>query len=120
MVLLISCLSSCLHLYQMNDTLARSSLTGTPCTPHTHTHTHRLLKQAHYICTHTSSKPESIDITVADFDGVLFHISNPDGDKGKIRISASLKFYGDLQKHGADGVRLCVCVCVCVYVCVCV
>lgn len=51
----------------------------------------------------TSAKPESIDITVADFDGVLFHISNPDGDKGKIRISASLKFYGDLQKHGADG-----------------
>ena len=22
-----------------------------------------------------------------DFDGVLFHISNPDGDKGKIRVS---------------------------------
>ncbi|XP_064401736.1 actin-related protein 2/3 complex subunit 2-like [Halichondria panicea] len=51
----------------------------------------------------TSAKPESIDITVADFDGVLFHISNPDGDKGKIRISASLKFFGDLQQHGAEG-----------------
>ncbi len=68
-----------------------------------------------------SAKPESIDITVADFDGVLFHISNPDGDKGKIRISASLKFFGDLQQHGAEGVSLtvdvyvCVCVCTCVY-----
>ena len=51
----------------------------------------------------TSAKPESIDITVADFDGVLYHISNPDGDKTKIRISISLKFYQDLQKHGAEG-----------------
>lgn len=49
-----------------------------------------------------SAKPESIDITVADFDGVLFHICNPDGDKGKLRVSISLKFFGDLQQHGAD------------------
>ena len=41
----------------------------------------------------------------ADFDGVLFHISNPDGDKGKIRVSISLKFFDDLQAHGADLVR---------------
>jgi hypothetical protein len=64
----------------------------------------------------TSPKPESIDVTVAgkklsrpnsprlkctpaeysitaavfsactDFDGVLYHISNPDGDKGRIRV----------------------------------
>lgn len=48
------------------------------------------------------NKPEAIDITIADFDGVLYHISNPDGDKSKIRISISLKFYKDLQEHGAD------------------
>ena len=41
---------------------------------------------------------------MADFDGVLFHISNPDGDKGKIRISASLKFYSDLKENGCEGV----------------
>jgi hypothetical protein len=34
-----------------------------------------------------SNKPESIDVTVADFDGVLFHISNLKGDKTKIRVS---------------------------------
>ena len=39
---------------------------------------------------------------MADFDGVLFHISNPNGDKTKIRVSISLKFYKDLQQHGAD------------------
>lgn len=48
------------------------------------------------------NKPESLDITVADFDGVLYHISNPDEDKSKIRVSISLKFYKDLQDHGAD------------------
>jgi len=40
-----------------------------------------------------------------DFDGVLFHICNPDGDKGRIRVSISLKFFGDLQGQGADEVR---------------
>ncbi|CAH1960954.1 unnamed protein product [Acanthoscelides obtectus] len=47
-------------------------------------------------------KNESIDITVADFDGVLYHISNINGDKTKIRTSISLKFYKQLQEHGAD------------------
>ncbi|KAF2352991.1 Actin-related protein 2/3 complex subunit 2 [Trinorchestia longiramus] len=48
------------------------------------------------------SKPESIDVTIADFDGVLFHLTNPNGDKTKIRISICLKFYNELQQHGAD------------------
>lgn len=47
-------------------------------------------------------KHESIDVTVADFDGVLYHISNLNGDKSKIRTSISLKFYKQLQEHGAD------------------
>lgn len=47
-------------------------------------------------------KAESIDVTVADFDGVLYHISNINGDKTKIRTSISLKFYRQLQEHGAD------------------
>lgn len=32
-------------------------------------------------------KPESIDIRIADFDGVLYHISNVNGDKTKVRVS---------------------------------
>jgi actin related protein 2/3 complex subunit 2 len=48
------------------------------------------------------AKPDGVDITAADFDGVLFHVSNPDGDKTKIRVSISLKFYKDLQQFGAD------------------
>ena len=43
-----------------------------------------------------------MDVKVADFDGVLFHISNVNGDKTKIRISISLKFYKQLQEHGSD------------------
>ncbi|XP_012270460.1 probable actin-related protein 2/3 complex subunit 2 [Orussus abietinus] len=47
-------------------------------------------------------KPESMDVVIADFDGVLFHISNLNGDKSKLRISILLKFYKQLQEHGAD------------------
>lgn len=49
-----------------------------------------------------NEKLESVDVKVADFDGVLFHISNVNGDKTKIRISISLKFYRQLQEHGSD------------------
>nr|CAG4638510.1 EOG090X07NU [Cyclestheria hislopi] len=48
------------------------------------------------------NKAESINVVIADFDGVLFHISNPDSGKSKVRVSISLKFYKDLQEHGAD------------------
>lgn len=44
-------------------------------------------------------------ISATDFDGVLYHISNPDGDKTKVMVSISLKFYKELQEHGADEVR---------------
>lgn len=54
-------------------------------------------------CAVQGAKPESIDSTVADFDGVLYHISNPNGDKTKVSISISLKFYKDLESHGASG-----------------
>lgn len=40
-----------------------------------------------------------------DFDGVIYHISNPNGDKTKVMVSISLKFYKELQEHGADEVR---------------
>ncbi|XP_067129137.1 probable actin-related protein 2/3 complex subunit 2 [Centruroides vittatus] len=50
----------------------------------------------------SGNKAESVDITIADFDGVLFHICNINGDKTKVRVSISLKFYKELQEHGAD------------------
>lgn len=48
------------------------------------------------------NKPDSIDATIADFDGVLYHISNVNSDKTKVRISISLQFYKQLQEHGSD------------------
>lgn len=50
----------------------------------------------------SNSKLESVDVTTADFDGVLYHITNLNGDKNKVIVSISLKFYKELQTHGAD------------------
>lgn len=47
-------------------------------------------------------KPESVNVTFADFDGVLYKVSNPDGVKTKLILSISLKFYAELQQHGAE------------------
>uniref|UniRef100_A0A8C1Z2H7 Arp2/3 complex 34 kDa subunit n=1 Tax=Cyprinus carpio TaxID=7962 RepID=A0A8C1Z2H7_CYPCA len=48
------------------------------------------------------NKPEAVEVTFADFDGVLYHISNPNGDKTKVMVSISLKFFKELQEHGAN------------------
>uniref|UniRef100_H3AEZ0 Arp2/3 complex 34 kDa subunit n=1 Tax=Latimeria chalumnae TaxID=7897 RepID=H3AEZ0_LATCH len=48
------------------------------------------------------NKPDAVEVTFADFDGVLYHISNPNGDKTKVMVSISLKFYKELQDHGTD------------------
>jgi len=52
----------------------------------------------------SGQKPEGIGIKFADFDGVLYKLSNPDNDKSKINISISLKFYKELAQHGAESV----------------
>lgn len=50
-----------------------------------------------------TQKFEALLVTLADFDGVLYRISNPgSSDKSKINVSVALKFYKELQSHGAD------------------
>uniref|UniRef100_A0A8C5KN35 Actin-related protein 2/3 complex subunit 2 n=1 Tax=Jaculus jaculus TaxID=51337 RepID=A0A8C5KN35_JACJA len=65
---------------------------------------------------------QAVKVTFADFDQVLYHISNPNGDKTKVMVSISLKFYKELQAHGAhellkraDGSFLDWCVCVALF-----
>jgi len=48
------------------------------------------------------TKLEPLNINLADFDGVLYRISTPNNEKTKVAISISLKFYKELQSHGAD------------------
>lgn len=50
----------------------------------------------------SNQRLDFVDVTVADFDGVLFHLSSYEQDKTKIRISILLKFYRDLKEHGAE------------------
>lgn len=52
---------------------------------------------------HPSAPPVSIDQTVSDFDGVLFHISTPES-KTKIQISILLRCFDDLIKYGAQDI----------------
>jgi len=52
----------------------------------------------------SGQKAESVLVTVADFDGALYRLSNPKDDKSKVNVSISLKFYKELKEHGAEGV----------------
>jgi actin related protein 2/3 complex subunit 2 len=61
-----------------------------------------------------SGKFDVVNVSFADFDGVTYHVHNPDGDRSKLMLSIALKFYRELQEHGADellkreyGSRLC-------------
>eukprot|EP00730_Choanoeca_flexa_P002164 TRINITY_DN10938_c0_g1_i3.p1 TRINITY_DN10938_c0_g1~~TRINITY_DN10938_c0_g1_i3.p1 ORF type:complete len:320 (+),score=77.20 TRINITY_DN10938_c0_g1_i3:88-960(+) len=47
-------------------------------------------------------KVDAIEMTVADFDGALYHLSNPEKDRNKIQISMGVQFYFELKEHGVD------------------
>jgi actin related protein 2/3 complex, subunit 2 len=50
---------------------------------------------------HTEGKRDLLDITLADFDGVSFHISTPDPEaRNIIRVSLQWSCSGDLLNHG--------------------
>jgi actin related protein 2/3 complex, subunit 2 len=50
------------------------------------------------------------ELVIADFDKVIYHLSNPDisdaepgkKDRTKLLLSIRLNFYKELQEHGAD------------------
>lgn len=50
----------------------------------------------------SAEKPEGLDITIAEFDGVVFHISTDDGNKNLVRVSISIKCFSDLVSHGVQ------------------
>jgi len=47
---------------------------------------------------------ESCDITLADFDGIQFHIVSLAEDKNKVTLSMSVKHFDEVKKNGADDV----------------
>ncbi|KAK3366922.1 Arp2/3 complex, 34 kd subunit p34-Arc-domain-containing protein [Lasiosphaeria ovina] len=51
----------------------------------------------------SGAPPVSIDQTVSDFDGVIFHISTPES-KSKIMVSLQIRCYKDLVRYGAEQV----------------
>ncbi|KAI5868669.1 Arp2/3 complex [Durotheca rogersii] len=51
----------------------------------------------------SGAPPASIDQTVSDFDGVIFHISTPES-KTQILVSIQIRCFKDLVKYGAEQV----------------
>ncbi|KAK4251161.1 Arp2/3 complex, 34 kd subunit p34-Arc-domain-containing protein [Corynascus novoguineensis] len=51
----------------------------------------------------SGAPPVSIDQTVSDFDGVIFHISTPE-TKTKIQVSIQIRCFQDLLRYGAKEV----------------
>jgi len=53
----------------------------------------------------SENKFESLEVIIADFDGVTFHIFTPDANaKNVVNISMSMKCFGELKKYGVDDV----------------
>jgi len=50
-----------------------------------------------------SVKREAVDITLADFDGVLFHVTTNPQQRNIVTVSISWKCIHELKPHGVDG-----------------
>lgn len=63
-------------------------------------------RYASFAATGDAAKIKEVDVTVADFDGVKYHISNPNPeDKSKIMISISLqvRMTNEGKRPGVEG-----------------
>jgi len=49
-----------------------------------------------------SGRTDALDVTIADFDGVTFHISSPGNESKEITISVATKCLNDLKANGLD------------------
>jgi len=49
-----------------------------------------------------SGRRDALDITIADFDGVTFHISSPGNESPEVTISVATKCFNDLKANGLD------------------
>lgn len=50
-----------------------------------------------------TTKVKEIDVTIADFDGCLYHISNPEeGNTSVIQISIQLQYWHQLEQHDVN------------------
>ena len=57
-------------------------------------------------------KVKEVDVTVADFDGILYHVSNPSpSETSKVRVSISMPFFHELEMHNVGAVFLFCCIC---------
>jgi len=49
-----------------------------------------------------SGRRDALDVTIADFDGVTFHLSSPGNESPEVTISIATKCYNDLKTAGLD------------------
>jgi len=47
-----------------------------------------------------ADRPEAVDVTCADFDGVTFHVSTDADDKNVLLVSVSTRCFQELEKYG--------------------
>ncbi|KAH8856301.1 Actin-related protein 2/3 complex subunit 2-A [Schistosoma japonicum] len=50
------------------------------------------------------SRYDKIDYTIADFDSIVYTITNPNNDKKKILVSIFIRFFAELEEHGVKEV----------------
>lgn len=52
-----------------------------------------------------SNKLDAVDVSFADFDGVMYRVSNPDGDKTKLQVF--FFFLTEIFEYAVFAVELC-------------
>lgn len=64
---------------------------------------HNIILQDTLSARFESEKPESLDMTIVDFDGVLYHLSTPES-KTKIQVSFKWGCFPELINYGANDI----------------
>ncbi|KAJ2785392.1 Arp complex subunit [Coemansia interrupta] len=55
----------------------------------------------------TSEKHELVDITLVDFDNVIYHVQSVDGQRSLLTLSVEMKYYNEVLAYGAEEILHC-------------
>ncbi|KAJ2106591.1 Actin- protein 2/3 complex subunit 2, partial [Coemansia sp. RSA 922] len=52
----------------------------------------------------TSEKPEVVDITLVDFDNVIYHVQTSAEQRTLLNLSVEMKYFNEVCAYGAESI----------------
>merc|ERR1711970_551716 len=56
----------------------------------------------HFDAAKEKGRFDKVNAKICDYDGCIYHLCNPEGNRDQLQLSLSIAFYSQLEEHGAN------------------